>query len=217
MLTSCTTENTQNVVFRVETTRLSQGSDRSTHSFIRYANESQCNIIYRRALLDALSQVRFVNFISHCLKRHLCPFIVERFIFFRSEYFREEFRQEPAQYKVSIGDSQRATLFPVAYRARVSPGRFRSHLVEAPFKEETGATASSHCVDIQLGCLDAHPGDFSLEDMLVLLVVARDVGAGAAHVKTYNRLEILGVLESSVISLVLYRGDGIAHDSTCWP
>jgi len=49
------TENAQHVIFRVEATRLSQRSNRTTHSFVSNSNEAEGHLVDRHFLRARLT------------------------------------------------------------------------------------------------------------------------------------------------------------------
>ncbi len=77
----------------------------------------------------------------------------------------------------------------VAGRARVGAGRVRADAKASGLEMQDRAAAGRHRVDAHHRRAHAHAGDLRVEGALVLAVIVRNVGRGAAHVEADHLVE----------------------------
>ena len=111
-------------------------------------------------------------------------------------------RMEPAQYKISVRNRQ-VSVLAVTDRTWVSPCRFRPDLKTSLTEEQTGTTTSRNGTNIQLRCLDADTGCFTLMGMFPVSTVTRNIRGCSSHVEANH-------------GLAKVCGQRIAHYSSSW-
>ena len=109
---------------------------------------------------------------------------------------------EPAQYKISVRNRQ-VSVLAVTDRTWVSPCRFRPDLKTSLTEKQTGTTTSRNGTNIQLRCLDADTGCFTLMGMFPVSTVTRNICGCSSHVETNN-------------GLAKVCGQRITHHSSSW-
>ena len=109
---------------------------------------------------------------------------------------------EPAQYKISVRNRQ-VSVLAITDRARMGSCRFRPNLKTSLTEEQTGATTSRNGTNIQLRCLDADTGRFTLMGMFPVSTVTRNICGCSSHVEANH-------------GLVKVCGQRITHHSSSW-
>ena len=111
---------------------------------------------------------------------------VERLVLLGPEDLREEIRDQLADHHVGVGDGERPAA-AVARRAGIGAGRIRPDAEARAVEMQDRAAAGRDRVDQHHRRAHAHARDLGLEGALVLAVVMRHVGRGAAHVEADER------------------------------
>jgi hypothetical protein len=93
-----------------------------------------------------------------------------------------------AEHDVAVGDGQRPAA-AVAGRPRIGAGGIRADPEARAVEAQDRAAAGGHGVDAHHRRAHAHAGDQRVEGALVLAVVVRHVGRGAAHVEADDAVE----------------------------
>ena len=113
---------------------------------------------------------------------------VERLVLLGPEDLREEIRDQLADHHVGVGDGERPAA-AVALRSRIGAGRVRADAEARAVEMQDRAAAGRDRVDQHHRRAHAHARDLGLERALVLAVVVRHVGRGAAHVEADQAVE----------------------------
>ena len=124
-------------------------------------------------------------------KVHKCALhggIVERLVLVRPKNFRKKLRHQLAGHDVRIRDRKRPAA-AVALRPRIGAGRVRPDAKARAVEMQDRAAAGRDGVDQHHRRAHAHAGDLGLEGALVLAVIVRHVGRGAAHVEADQAVE----------------------------
>ncbi len=100
-----------------------------------------------------------------------------------AEHRRQRVGAQPPEQYLGIGEGERATA-AVAHRPGVGAGGGRPDREAAVAVAEDRAAAGGDAVHVEHRLRQAHAGDQMLEALRQLAVDERDVGRGAAHVKT---------------------------------
>ena len=107
---------------------------------------------------------------------------IERLVLAGAEDVGEKIRLQLAQHDVAVGDAEWPAA-PVAGRAGIGARRLGPHAIAGAVEDADRAAARRHGVDQHHRRTHAHTGHQRLEGALVVAVVVRHVGGGAAHVE----------------------------------
>ena len=115
------------------------------------------------------------EFLGHGLR-------VEGFVLVRPEDLGELLGQQLADHQVGVGHRQRPAP-AIAGRARIGARRARPDPHSRPVEGQDRAAARRNGMDAHHRRAHAHPGDLGHEGALILAVVVRHIGRGAAHIE----------------------------------
>jgi hypothetical protein len=179
MLTAGAAEGIHHVVGDVVAALHRDAQDRVRHVLDRDADEAVSDLRSLAAIADLGGEPG--EALAHDLG-------VERLVLRRAEDLGEELRNELANHHIGVGDGERSAA-PIAGWPRIGAGRVGADAEARAVVKEDRAAAGGDGVDQHHRRAHPHARDLGLERALVLAVVVRHVGRGAAHVEADQLLE----------------------------